>query len=178
MIPPENAPFYGQPDHRDDYRYWLHRDIGAGEGSVLFIMLNPSEALSLGDQNDPTVRGCMRYARRWQYRDLTVVNLFAYRSANPDDLLRRPNETIGEHNDAAIEWAVGSIHNDGGRIVCAWGDQGILGHRDRHVLNVLNTLNIQGYCLRLTVKKRRPRHPRSLTRNIELDQLIPMPAGQ
>ena len=177
MTPPEDSLFYGQPDCRETYRYWLHRDIDAGEGSVLFIMLNPSDALSLGDQDDRTVACCIKYARRWNCRNLTVVNLFAFRATDPDELLRCPNEIIGEHNNAAIDWAVDTVHSDGGRIVCAWGNSGILRCRNCYVLNRLSTLHIQGYCLALT-DKGHPRHPLRFRGNIELNDLAPMPAGQ
>ena len=131
MIPPKDKPFYGRPECRGPYRYWLHRDIGEGEGKVLFIMLNPSKALGLGSpdvlvENDETVTRCIALARSWQeYGDLTVVNLFAFRSPKPGDLLENPTGRIGRHNDAAIKWAIQSIHNaDNGRVVCAWGDHG------------------------------------------------------
>lgn len=40
MKPPEDAPFYGNPDACDTHRYWLHREFGSGKGNILFIMLN------------------------------------------------------------------------------------------------------------------------------------------
>ena len=184
MIPPETSPFYGQPDARADYRYWLHRDIGPGEGKVLFIMLNPSEALSLGcpdtpAHNDKTVAGCINLARTWDnpdgpdnpYGDLTVVNLFAFRTAIPANLLRHQNR-IGEHNNTAIEWALETIHQHHGKVVCAWGNNGTFWCRNCYVLQKLKDHGIQGYCLALT-DKGHPRHPRGVSHDTEV---VPLPA--
>ena len=172
MIPRQNLPFYGQPDARDDYRYWLHRDIGTGEGSVLSIMLNPSDALSLGSpdipaDNDQTVTRCINLARSWDndYGDLTVVNLFAFRTENPADLLRHQNR-IGEHNNEAIEWALERIYQHNGRVVCAWGNHGTHWCRNCYVLRKLEDLNIQGYCLHLTGEGH-PKHPRVVRRGTQ-----------
>ena len=180
MTPPEDSLFYGRPGCRDPYRYWLHRDIGTDERRVLFIMLNPSDALSLGSpdtpaDNDQTVTRCIDFARSWRCRDLTVVNLFASRSACTDDLLKDPTGSIGEHNDAAIEWAIQSIHDaDNGRVVCAWGDLGILCCRNCYVLDKLTCLGIDAYCFGLTDKKRHPKHPSRLSGDTEI---VPLPIG-
>ena len=176
MKPPVESPFYGQPRARDSYRYWLHRKIGAGEGKVLFIMLNPSGALSLGKPDDPadndnTVVRCINIARFHGYRDLTVVILFAFRSANPKSLLHCPDKIIGPHNDAAIEWAIRSIRAAEGRVVCAWGgDFCTLWCRNCYVLKTLKDLDIKGYCLGMT-KKGHPRHPRGVEDDTEITPL-------
>jgi hypothetical protein len=44
------------------YRYLLTRLFGSGP-TTTFIMLNPSTANAV--QNDPTIRKCMVFARRW-----------------------------------------------------------------------------------------------------------------
>ena len=180
MIPPAESTFYGNPNDREDYRYWLHRDLsGMGQGKVLFIMLNPSDALSLGDpgvvaHNDRTVTRCIKFARRWRYRDLTVVNLFAFRTSAPEILLEDTVDRIGmPNNDAAIEWAIQSIQNFNGRVVCAWGDHGGLHCRNCRVLDQLAALNIDSYCLGLT-KWRQPKHPRAVDYDTELRELPPI----
>jgi hypothetical protein len=65
------------------YRYLLWRDIGPGD-TVCFCMLNPSVADALKD--DPTIRKCIGFATRWGFGRLEVVNLFAYRSTDPEGL--------------------------------------------------------------------------------------------
>ena len=65
------------------FRYWLHRDLASdGREGLVFVMLNPSTADAMHD--DPTVRRCMAFGRRWGYRELTVVNLFALRATKPE----------------------------------------------------------------------------------------------
>ena len=49
------------------------------------MLLNPSTADE--HREDPTVRRCMGYARRWGARELRVVNVFAYRATTPADML-------------------------------------------------------------------------------------------
>ena len=177
MIPSEDLPFYGRPRHRDTRRYWLHRDIGNGNrGNVLFILLNPSKALSLGEtdrdgDNDRTVKRCIRFARAWGYRCLTVVNLFAFRAANPDELLRHPNYLIDPDNDAAIEWALRQIQEDvDGKVVCGWGNSGTVWCRNCYVLDFLNELGIQGHCLGRT-KRGHPKHPGRVAADTELIEM-------
>ena len=64
------------------YRYWLHRDLAAqGDEGLVFVMLNPSTANATED--DRTVRRCMDFGRRWGFRELTVVNIFALRATDP-----------------------------------------------------------------------------------------------
>lgn len=162
MIPPEDSPFYGADN---DYRYWLHRCLNGDErnGNILFIMLNPSAARRLedngeGNPNDQTISQCIRLARLWGWRDLTVVNLFALRNANPR-ALRGHENPIGEHNNAAIAWAIQQIQYTQGRVICAWGNDGTFMCRNCHVLEALNRHYIQPYCLSMTVE-RHPRHPR------------------
>ena len=173
MIPPEDSPFYGQPDVRDTYRYWLHRDIGTGQGNVLFIMLNPSDALSLGEVNDHTISKCIHFARSLECEDLTVVNLFAFRASKPEGLLADTVGCIGEHNDAAIEWAVQSIHSANGMVVCAWGKRGTLHCRSCYVLDKLGDLEITPRCFGLT-KWRQPKHPGRLSNNASVIVMPPI----
>lgn len=78
------------PDGR--YRYVLEREWDPEGSSVCWVMLNPSTADA--DVDDPTVRRCLRFTRRWAASDpelgigrMTVVNLFARRSTSPEALL-------------------------------------------------------------------------------------------
>jgi hypothetical protein len=77
-------------------------------------MLNPSTADALSD--DPTIRRCSDFARRWQFGALDVVNLFAWRSTDPEALLR-VEDPVGYANSAAIS----RVASTASRIVLAWG---------------------------------------------------------
>ena len=103
------------------YRYSLvrawERDSGAAEstsGHLVVIGMNPSTADAARD--DPTIRRCIDFARRWGHAELRVVNLFAYRSLTPA-ALRDAADPVGAGNDAAIAAAAAGA----GRVLCAWG---------------------------------------------------------
>jgi hypothetical protein len=108
------------------YRYRLWRDgWSEDDRACLFVMLNPSTADAMTD--DPTIRKCVGFCKRWGFGRLFVVNLFAYRSTSPDGLLN-PG---GFHEDADEEaWTAVGPDNDAfvtaecaaaNRIVLAWG---------------------------------------------------------
>ena len=83
------------------YRYHLTRDFGKGEGSVAFIMLNPSRANHHCD--DDTVEWCSDFARDKGFRVLEVGNLYA-RYATKPAVLRNELDPIGPHNDAYLRY--------------------------------------------------------------------------
>lgn len=98
------------------YRYSLTRDLGTidGEGTCTFVMLNPSTADA--EQDDPTIRRCMGFARSWGFARLKVVNLFAYRATDPRDLWKA-DAPIGPENDHVISLVLGGSDF----AVAAWG---------------------------------------------------------
>lgn len=102
------------------YRYRLWREWDSGEGTLLWIMLNPSRADHLGN-NDPTIERCERRARDWGFARMEAVNIFALRSPYPK-ALKEAVDPVGPGNDAAILEAAESA----GLILCAWGRWGAL----------------------------------------------------
>ena len=59
------------------YRYRLSRIWDDKKPLVLFIMLNPSTADA--EQDDPTIRRCIAFAKNWGYGGFMAGNLFAFR---------------------------------------------------------------------------------------------------
>src|SRR4051812_10658415 len=102
---------------RDRYRYTLTRSLGPGPLAT-FVMLNPSTAGAFND--DPTVRKCVAFCRRWGCGRLQVVNLFAYRATSPRQL-KQVNDPVGPRNRRAITSALRRVKRDAapGPIVCA-----------------------------------------------------------
>ncbi len=96
------------------YRYRLTRTWSDYNRLLGWIMLNPSTADDSMD--DPTIRKCMKFARRWGYGGITVVNLFAHRSTDPKNL-RKVISPIGPENDREIVAMAQGITT----IVAAWG---------------------------------------------------------
>ena len=78
------------------YRYAFYRTQDDKKKTVLFIALNQSTADEKND--DPTIRRCINYARKWGYGSFLVANLFVYRLANPTKL-RYVKNPVGNDND-------------------------------------------------------------------------------
>ncbi len=148
------------PCGRYRYRLWREwRGTGAPLGepkSVLFIMLNPSTAD--GEQDDPTIRRCVGFAKSWGYDRMEVVNLFAWRATSPSDLLavEHPNCPVGADNQEHIERAAEGADI----IICAWGARGASQDQDRTVLGWLDRYGWtkKTHALKLT-KAGQPCHP-------------------
>ncbi len=136
------------------YRYSLGREFGmTGEGAVCFVMLNPSTADA--EQDDPTIRRCIGYAKRFGAERLIVVNLFAFRSTDPDALYGMSRDAaIGPENDAYIldAWQRSKI------VICAWGNHGSLFGRAEEVLRLGGSVSTP-MALKINAKSGQPAHP-------------------
>jgi hypothetical protein len=125
------AAFYGDTGKGGAYRYTLSRSWEEGHGTVNVVMLNPSTATH--EVDDPTIRRCTEFARRWGYRRLVVTNLFAYRATDPRELWRAA-DPVGPEND----WHLGyCVRHEAERVVLAWGANGVYLGRDKAVLALL-----------------------------------------
>lgn len=109
------------------YRYTLDRDLFAGEGTVAFIMLNPSTADAT--QDDPTIRRCIGYGISWGFQKLLVGNLFALRATKPIKLLAA-DDPVGPENDRWLR----EIANEADLVVCAWGAHKLAAKRAREAV--------------------------------------------
>lgn len=98
------------------YRYILSRAWGPGP-HVTFIGLNPSTADATTD--DPTIRRCIGFAKSWGAGSLVMVNLFAFRSTDPQNLLTTA-DPIGPENDHWLDVGL----KDAEIVVAAWGTRG------------------------------------------------------
>lgn len=150
---------------------WLGAKDGAEQPlgdpkSCVFVMLNPSTAD--GERDDPTIRRCVGFAKRWNFERLEVVNLFAYRATKPKtifDLLANGGDPIGWQNSEIV----GEVATDAGLIVCAWGAHGDLGEQDEIMRGWL--LPLPCFALGFT-KDGHPRHPLYAPAD---SPLVPMP---
>ncbi|RVT96200.1 DUF1643 domain-containing protein [Rhodovarius crocodyli] len=132
------------------YRYTLGRVLGHGRRSVVWAMLNPSTADALKD--DPTIRRVVDFSRRWGFDQVTVVNLYALRSSQPEALWCH-QDPVGTENDRHIRRAL----LDAETVVCAWGAHA-KADRVRAVLDLIRDAGLRPHCLGLT-KHGQPRHP-------------------
>lgn len=142
-------------DSTRHWRYTLERQLqpalDAQGGLCTFICLNPSTA----DEHveDPTVRRCMRYAQAWGYSTFVMLNLFAWRSTDPQQLYHC-TDPIGRDND---DWIV-RVTSAADMVVCAWGVHGALLDRGRTVLAALHAMGCQPHALHTTADSM-PGHP-------------------
>jgi hypothetical protein len=84
------------------YRYRLWRLWDDLRPVMVWVMLNPSTADA--DVDDPTIRKCMGFAKAYHFGGIIVVNLFAWRAADPKELPKVP-DPVGPENDEHILWA-------------------------------------------------------------------------
>jgi hypothetical protein len=128
------------------YRYHLWRKWDESRPPVTFVMLNPSAADA--ERDDPTIRRCIGFARRWGYGQLEVVNLFAFRATSPRELFAA-GDPVGRENE---EWLHGVARSDA--LVLAWGNDGARAPSEvrGHVTSE------SALCLGLT-RLTQPRHP-------------------
>lgn len=147
------------------YRYSLEREWNLNTPRIAFVMLNPSTADATND--DPTIRRCIRFAQSWNYGALEVVNLFAYRTKYPVELLR-VGDPVGAENDRHILAMMCRVQ----AIVVAWGNQGRFQQRHQNVIRLLtNQLGV--YCLGMT-RLGYPRHPLYIKGDTNLMAFAPL----
>lgn len=132
------------------YRYSLWRSWDDNAGTILWIMLNPSRADHLGN-NDPTIERCERRSVAWGFGRMEVVNLFALRSPYPK-ALREAGDPVGPLNDIGIVDGAGRAS----LILCAWGAHGGLKGRADEVRGLLAGRSL--HCLGMT-QSGEPAHP-------------------
>jgi hypothetical protein len=149
---------WAKKDPTGQYRYLLGREWEPSKGRVVFVMLNPSIADE--EQDDPTLRKCVEFAKAWGFGSLEVVNLFAYRATKPEELYD-VKDPVGPENDRYVLQAI----NRASKIIVAWGKDGSLRNRDQKVLWLIPD-DISLYCLGQT-KDRDPRHPGRVKNNTE-----------
>lgn len=115
---------------------------------AMFVGLNPSTADEFTD--DPTIRRCVDFAKRWGYGALCMTNLFAFRATEPEQM-KIQADPIGAENDASLI----ALAGDAAVVVAAWGVHGSHRQRDDEVKRLLAG---KLFCL-ATSKEGLPRHP-------------------
>lgn len=154
------------------YRYVLSRRVKTGrdatplfddrdvvserDGVACWIMLNPSTADAVED--DRTIGRVHHFTYRLGLSRFCVVNLFALRSSDPDELLRVRDvaDAIGPENDRWLRSAAESASV----IVCAWGGHKAVRARDLGPLfRMLRGLGARRVVCLGTNEDGTPRHP-------------------
>ena len=140
------------------YRYTLGRRWEAGGERVCFCLLNPSTADAT--KLDPTLTRCHRYAVRWGFHAMDVVNIFGLRSTDPKGL-KLVDDPIGVDNDRHIA----RLAKQADLVIAGWGTHGAMNDRHTEVLEVLESVCVP-HCLAVT-KHGFPKHPLYLKADLE-----------
>lgn len=140
------------------YRYWLDIQLSGVGQRCVFVMLNPSTATHL--KNDPTVAKCCRFAQRWGYGSVGILNIFAWRATDPLELYDLA-DPVGRENDDVLRRQTQSAA--AAMVVCAWGTHGELHERSRYVRGMLDDRPL--HFLKLT--KTEPHHPLYLKETLQ-----------
>ena len=135
---------------------------------MVWVMLNPSTADEWHD--DPTIRRCAAFSRRFGACGLSVVNLYGLRATDPGGLWQHP-DPIGPENDRRISEVVATAAARGWPIICAWGAHGKV-ERATAVLAAVHAAGSVPFALGLT-KNANPRHPLYLPAATELTPYRP-----
>ena len=107
------------------YRYRLWRDWGSGileRRIAVFWLCNPSTAD--GEQDDPTIRRCVEFAKRWNCTGLEIGNIHAYRATDPGELLRAKNQGVDVEGPRNEENLARMVEAKPAVIVGGWGTIG------------------------------------------------------
>lgn len=134
------------------YRYTLDRVWDTSLPIALFVMLNPSTANATED--DRTIVRCTNFAKREGCGGITVVNLFALRSTDPEALRSHP-DPVGPDNTA---WIGAVLNRDPAVVIAAWGAHSFAADRAAKVAALIAAHGTPLKCLGVT-KAGHPKHP-------------------
>lgn len=124
------------------YRYWLTRVWGDDANLLVWLMLNPSVADA--NEDDPTIRKCMGFARVYGYGGIAVVNLFSIRETHPKKLVGLPEASlVGPEDEHWLHYWLQYA-----TVVCAWGQHTMLKRQiQRRVAAIKHWLPRSTWCL-------------------------------
>jgi hypothetical protein len=133
------------------YRYVLWRIWTGGGRYLVALMLNPSTATHLDDDN--TINRMTTRAHRLGYDGLIVINAFAWRDTLPRDM-RQALDPVGPANDRAIDLVV----DEADLVICGWGANGDHLGRAPALARRLEERGVQLHCLG-EIASGHPEHP-------------------
>ncbi|MBB3297839.1 MULTISPECIES: DUF1643 domain-containing protein [unclassified Rhizobium] len=137
------------------YRDELRRVWDSTKPFLVVCMLNPSDADHL--RNDPTVRVLIWFAKLWGYGGLIIVNLHAFRSPSPKEMMRA-KDSIGPRCNEFIDGAFIIARYQNTPVLAAWGNGGDYLGRDKWFMHRARQQLVDLVCLGLT-KDGFPKHP-------------------
>jgi len=147
------------------YRYSLTRVWDASLPHDLWIMCNSSTANH--EIDDPSVRRCMGFSRRFGSGGFAIVNAYAFKATKPADMWAAEAagvDIVGPENDG---WIKAHLMTEQGRVIAAWGSHPKL-DRVAQVIKIIRAEGREPVCLG-TTKDGSPRHPLMLRNDASMD---------
>lgn len=145
------------------YRYLLRRVWDYRKPRALVIMLNPSTADA--ETDDATIRSLYRLLGALGYGAYEVVNLFGWRSTDPEGL-KDTSDPVGPRNDGILQAALGRCDIP----ICAWGAHPLAETRAREVQQLICSTRPAAFCFGKT-KGGAPKHPLYLKTGTALEAM-------
>lgn len=140
------------------YRYSLWRKWGYDERNLHIIMLNPSTADA--NEDDPTIRRCIGFAKDNGHSGIFISNLFALRTSDPKVLYRHPHPVSDPHRANKNDVHIRLNDMECCRTIFAWGAHGSHKHRDIQIIDRFPGAGCLGFTL-----AGHPKHPLYLPKN-------------
>jgi hypothetical protein len=141
-------------------RWWGDADLAT---SAVWVLLNPATG-DTEQRHRPTLQRCISWSRAAGYTGLVIVNLFAFRDTNPQNL-RAVVDPVGPVNDEVLR----VITKAGAQTIAAWGGHGRLRGRSAQVGPLLDS----PMCLGVT-RRGEPRHPLYIPADTPLVPWLPL----
>lgn len=137
------------------YRYVLRRRWAEGGNTLLWLLLNPSIADHLKD--DQTVRKGVGFSRLWGFSALAFGNIFTLRSTDPRGVVAAGLQAAnGPDSDHWLDLMIAEHEH----VMLAWGGSipKLVEARSPAVVEILKRHHRKAWCLGLT-DSGQPKHP-------------------
>lgn len=156
------------PNKYDEYRYILGT---RGENPLICYGINPSTAAP--DALDNTLKSAERIALFNGFDSFIMLNIYAQRATNPDDMETHFNAHLHEENKKAFTYALSLCKGDRPTVWAAWGN--IVEKRKylnlclREIIEIGNAHNVHWVSAGKISVKGHPHHPLYLKKDSPLD---------
>lgn len=144
------------------YRYylcWRWSDAPA----LYFWLLNPSTADHKSSDN--TLEGLISRAKAWGYGAVVIINLFGFRSTQPDDM-KRARDPVGPFNDSVTIATLAQAFAEGSPVVCGWGNHGNFVNRDQAAADLARQAGVKLFALEIN-SGGQPKHPLYIAQSVK-----------
>ena len=157
------------PNTYDEYRYILGT---RGKNPLICCGINPSTAAP--ENLDNTLKSAERIALYNGYDSFIMLNIYAQRATNPDDMEQNFNPLLHEENLKAFSYALTLCEGDAPTVWAAWGTiiekRPFLQNCLRDFIEIGKEQHVHWVSAGKVSKKGHPHHPLYLRKDSGLDE--------